>query len=449
MKSTVASLEGNKVRFSIEVETEEFDRQVDEAFKRLAQQVRLPGFRPGKAPRKLLEARLGTGVARQDALRESLPEYYAEAVRTHDVDVIAPPELEITSGAEEGGVTFEAIVQIRPTITVEGYRELSITVPGLSVTDAELEERVERLRAQHAEYVTTERAATDGDQAVIDIEGSQGGEPVDGLTASDYVYDVGSGAVVPEIDDALRGAVAGDERTFDAKHPEEGEADLSFRVVVREVRERILPGLTDEWVAEVSDHADVGTMRATFAEQLERQKVLAVVLARQQKLAEALTELVADEAPEPLVQSELQARLNNLDQRLRQQGMDLGTYLQFTGQTPDAVVEEFRGAAVQAVKLDLALRAVADGEAVDATDEDLEEHFAELSRRFGVEAERIRHDFEHAGQLSAVRSEVRKAKALDWLVGRVKMVDEDGAEVDPAALDLSAKATQESDGESE
>lgn len=449
MQVTDQGADGLKRKFAVVIPASSIEEKVNSRLSEVGQQVRLPGFRPGKAPRKLLEARLGTGVARQDALRESLPEYYAEAVRTHDVDVIAPPELEITSGADDGAVTFEAVVQIRPTITVEGYRDLTITVPGLTVTEAEIDERVERLRAQHAEFATADREAADGDQAVIDIEGSQGGEAVDGLTATDYVYDVGSGAVVPEIDDALRGARAGDERTFDAKHPEEGEADLSFRVVVREVRERILPELTDAWVAEVSDHADVAAMRAAFTEQMERQKVLAVVLARQQKLAEAVTELVTDEAPEPLVQSELQARLNNLDQRLRQQGMDLGTYLQFTGQTPDAVVAEFRDAAVQAVKLDLALRAVADGEAIEAGEDDLDEHFAELSRRFGVEAERIRHDFEHAGQLSAVRSEVRKAKALDWLVGRVKMVDEDGAEVDASALDLSARTTQESDGESE
>ncbi len=445
VRSTVEPLEGNKVKFSIEVEAEEFDRQVDDAFRRLAQQVRLPGFRPGKAPRKVLEARLGIAAARQEALRESLPDYYAEAVRTHEVDVIAPPELEITSGADDGAVAFDAVVEIRPTITISGYADLQVTVPSPVAADAEVDERVERLRSQHAEYEVADRPAADGDQVVVDIEGRQGDDVVEGLTAEDYSYELGSSAVVPEIDENLRGAKAGDEVTFDAKHPEEGEDDLSFRITVKEVRGRVLPAVDDAWVAEVTDHETVEALRGEYASQLARQKLVAANMALQQRTAEALAGLVTDELPEALIQNELSARLNNLDQRLRQQGLDLGRYLQFTGQPADELVREYREASGQAVKVDLALRAVADAEGLELGDDDLEQHFADLSRRFGVDAEEIRENFERAGQMAAVRSEIRKGKALEWLLERVSVVDEDGNPVDRSQLEIVSPAGDDDD----
>jgi trigger factor len=440
VRSTVEALENNKVKLSIEVDATEFDQQVDDAFRRLARQVRLPGFRPGKAPRKVLEARLGLGAARQEALREALPEYYAEAVRTHEVDVIAAPELEITAGAEAGDVNFDAVVEIRPTIAVDGYRTIKVTVPAPTASEDEVEERIERLRQQHATFEPVERPAQDGDQVLIDIAGDQGGEPVEGLTADDYEYELGSNAVVPEIDQNLRGAKVGDILAFDAPHPEEGEDELHFRILVKEVRASVLPALDDEWVSDVSDHGSVAALRESLREQFGRQKVVAANMALQQRTAEALAELVGDEVPEALVQSELGARINNLDARLRQQGMDLGRYLQFTGQDADALVAEFKAASTQAVKVDLALRAVAETEGFEITEEDTEKHFADLARRFGGDPAEIRANFERAGQMLAVRSDIKKSKALDWLLEQVEIVDEDGSPVDRSALDLSAGA---------
>ena len=438
VKSTVETLEGNKVKLSVEVDATEIDKQVDEAFKRLAKQVRLPGFRPGKAPRKVLEARLGLGAARQDALRESLPEYYAEAVRTHEVDAIAAPELEITGGAEEGAVSFEAIVETRPSITLSGYAALRVTVPSPAVDETEVEARIERLQAQHADYEVVDRAATDGDQVLIDIAGFQGGEPIEGLTATDYAYEVGSGGVVAEIDDNLRGASAGASLSFDAAHPEEGEDPLRFDIEVREVRGRVLPEVTDAWVAEVTEFATADEMRAAYREQQARQKVVAANMALQQKTAEALIELITDDIPEALVQNELAARINNLDSRMRSQGMDLGRFLQLTGQTAESLVAEQRTAAEQAVKVDLALRAVAESEGHEAVDEDIERHFDDLARRFGMAADEIRENFERAGHMLAVRSEIKKTKALEWLLASVEILDEDGNVIDRSSLELPA-----------
>ncbi|MFN0029926.1 MAG: trigger factor [Acidimicrobiales bacterium] len=436
MKSTVETLEGNKVKLLIEVDATEIDSQVDAAFKRLAQQVKLPGFRPGKAPRKVLEARMGTGIARQDALRESLPEYYAEAIKEHEVDVIAAPELEITSGAEGGPVAFEAVVQTRPTITISGYESLQVTIPSPNADEAEVDARVERLQVQNAEYETVERAAQDEDQVLIDIQGYQNDEAVEGLTATEYLYDVGSGGVVPEIDENLRGASAGDTVEFDAPHPEEGEDPLHFSIEVHEVKARVLPEVTDEWVAGVTEYADVEAMRDAYRSQLQRSKLVGANMAFQQQAAEALAALVSDDVPDPMVQSELNARLNSLDQRMRSQGMDLNRYLQVTGQSPEDLVAEHRSAAEHAVKIDLALRAIATQEAVELTDEDLDNHFGELSRRFGGEPDELRATLTEAGHMAQIKADIKKTKALTWVLERVAIVDEDGNPVERSSLEL-------------
>lgn len=436
------TLEGNKVKLLIEVDAAEIDSQVDAAFKRLAQQVKLPGFRPGKAPRKVLEARMGTGIARQDALRESLPEYYAEAVKVHEVDVIAAPELEITAGAEDGDVAFEAVVQTRPTITITGYDALQVTVPSPHADESEVEARVERLRVQNAEYEAVERPAQDEDQVLMDIQGYQDDEPVEGLTATEYLYDVGSGGVVPEIDENLRGAIAGDTVEFDAAHPEEGEDPLRFSIEVREVRTRVLPEVTDEWVAGASEYENVEAMREAYRSQLQRSKLVSANMAYQQKAAEALAALVSDEVPDPMVQSELNARLNSLDQRMRSQGMDLNRYLQVTGQSSEDLVSEHRSAAEHAVKIDLALRAIASQEAVELTDEDLDNHFAELSRRFGGEAEDLRSTLTESGHMAQIKADIKKSKALTWVLERVAILDEDGNPVERSLLELPSNEGQ-------
>ncbi len=446
MKSTTESLEGNKVKLSVEVDADEFETAVDAAFKRIAQQIRLPGFRPGKAPRRVLEARIGKGAAREEALREALPEYYSQAVREHEVDVIASPQIDITSGEEDGNVAFDAVVEVRPHISLEGYGGLEITIPRPAATDADVEERVEALRQQHADFEAAERPADTGDQVRIDINGSQDGEDLEGLTAEDYLYEVGSGAVVPELDENLIGKKADDEVEFDAKHPEEGESDLHFRIAVKEVRASRLPELTDEWVNEVSESETVDALRATLLDQLGRQRLVQANMALQQKVGEALAELVTDDPPEAMVDQEVAARIQNLAGRLRQQGADLAQYLQMTGRQAEDVVAEYREPSLQAIKVDLALRAVAEAEGLDVTDGDLSEHFEQLARQYGQTAEDIRENFERAGQMLAVRSEISKGKALDWVLEHVALVDEDGTAVERDALKFpTAESSEDAD----
>ncbi|MGH9184629.1 MAG: trigger factor, partial [Acidimicrobiales bacterium] len=317
MRASVESLEGNKVKLSIEVAEDEFDKAVDAAFKKIAREVRVPGFRPGKAPRRLLEARLGSQVGREEALRDALPDYYSQAVREHDVDVIAPPEIEITAGEDAGPIAFDAVVEVRPRVAVPGYGGLRVTMNRPEATEAEIDAQIDRLRDQFGELRTVERPAATGDHVSINIAGSRAGEPAPGLTADDYLYEVGSGTVVPELDDQLRGAKIGDMLSFTAQVPgtEDTSDPVDFRILVKEVKEKVLPDVVDEWANEVSEFDTVEDLRADIANRITGIRRAQAMMALRDKVGHALVELVEEDAPTPLVQAEVQQRLQDLAMR--------------------------------------------------------------------------------------------------------------------------------------
>jgi len=433
MESSVEPVDGNKVKVSVEVPAGDFEREVDAAFRRMAREVRMPGFRPGKVPRKVLEARLGTEAARSDALQHALPEYYAQALTDHEVDAIAPPEIEITSGQDEGPVAFDAVVEVRPEILVGGYASLRVVIDGPDATEADVDQRVEHLREQFATLSVVERPAAEGDTVTIDISGARDGEAVDGLTAEGYQYRVGAGSVVPELDESLTGAEAGATLAFTAQHPGDGEP-VDFEVVVKEIREVILPDLDDAFAAEASEFDTVAELRADLATRLSTVKLAQARMALRERTADALAELVTEDPPEPLVESEMQTRLQDLALRLQAQGIDLGDYLRSTGQDPDAFRDDLRGAAQRAVRVDLALRAVASSEGIEVDDDELDHEVEMVAARVGQPPAKVRAQFERNQQMPLVRSDVRTRKAMDWVLERVEVVDADGAPIDRDTL---------------
>jgi trigger factor len=446
MEATVETLEGNKVKVSVSVGEDEFEKAVDDAFRRIAREVRVPGFRPGKAPRKVLEARIGPAVAREEALREALPEYYSQAIRDNEVDVIAPPEIDITTGQEDGPLAFDAVVEIRPQITVGGYDSLRVTIPSPEPTDDEIQAQIDRLREPQAELETVSRPAIDGDHVLIDITGSQDGEELDGLTADDYVYEVGTEAIVPEIDDNLRGAKAGDILQFEAGHPDPDEEPLSFRILVKEVQQKVLPEVTDDWASEASEFATVDELRADLEKSIRTIKASQAQVLLRERTAEALTELVDDDPPEAMVSAEMQNRVQDLAVRLGAQGVNFEQWLAATGQDSDQLSQQLREAAEPAVRADLALRAVAEAESLEATDAELDDEIESLATRIERDPDEVRKELEEGGQIPAVRSDLRKKKALDWLIERVEVVDEDGNPIDPESLAAPDEPDEDAEG---
>jgi trigger factor len=450
MRSSVEPLEGNKVKLSVEVDEQEFEQALDAAFKRLAREVRIPGFRPGKAPRRLLEARIGTEAARQEALREALPNYYAKALQETDIDPIAAPEIDITAGEESGPVTFDAVVEVMPEVNVAGYQNLQVTLPGIEPSDEEVDAQVDRLRRNDAQLNPVNRPARDGDHVTIDRKVYRHDETLQ--QADDELYEVGSGGMVPELDEQLRGAKVGDILKFNASLSPGGAGnespggagneqsadpdEVSFQILVKDVKEMILPEVTDEWAGEASEFESVDDLKADIRNRLSMVRKVQAQLALRDEVVGELVKLVDDDPPEPLIGAEMDRRLHDLAHRLESQGADIGQYLQATGQTQEQLIDELRAGAAQAVKADLALRAVAEAEAVEATDEDVETELVRLAERYGQKPVQLRKQLERADQMPAVRSDIRKGKALAWLLEHVEIVDGEGRTIDRAELAL-------------
>lgn len=449
MNSAVEPLEGNKVKVSVSVDEGEFESDLDAAFKRIAQEVDLPGFRRGKAPRKLLEARLGAGVAREEALREALPKYYAEAVIEHDVDVIAAPELDITGGAEEGPISFDAVVEVRPVISIAGHDGLRVTMPRPEPGDDEIDAQIDRMRGLDATVEAVDRPSEEGDTVVIDIVGTLDGEEQDGLTTDDYNYEVGSGVITPEVDERLTGVSAGDELDFDATHPDDDEErQLHFTISVTEVKAKVLPELTDEWAQENSDFETVDEMKADLVERMTQVRRAQGADQLQDKVAHALAELVTDEVPEALVSGELNGRMQDLGMRLQAQGMGLEQYLMMTGRSQEQLIDELRESAETSARVDLALRAIVVAESVECTDDDLDAEIEAVAERVDEKPAKVRKQLEQNDQLPAVRSDIKKRKALEWLLDNVEIVDENGDPVDRSLYELDEDPADDTDDDS-
>ena len=434
MQSTVESVEGNKVKLHVTVPADEFERAIDAAFRKLAREVRVPGFRPGKAPRRLLVARLGTDMAREQALRDSLPEFYVDAVTEHDVDVIAPPEIEVTAGQENGDVEFEAVVEVRPQVQLVGYDELRVELPFEAVDDDAIDQQVDRLRDRFADLTDSDLPLIDDAYATIDITGSIGGEPVEGLTATDFLYRVGSDMVVPELDQQLHGTRPGAILEFNAKLPERfgdraGE-EASFRVLVKEAKHKVLPELNDEWVDEASEFDTVEELRADIRKRLEVVQKLQAQMAARDKVLEAVADLVPVPAPDVLVDDETRRRVEDLAHRLSHQNASLEQYLEATQTEPQAFIDDVRNGAVRAVLADLALRAVVAQEAIEPTDDEVEAEIVRLAERLEEKVEKVRRDLERRGVLETVRSDLARGKALEFLVEHSTVVDEEGNVID-------------------
>lgn len=432
--TSVEPLEGNKVRIHVAVPAPVFEKAVDAAFRKLAGEVRIPGFRPGKAPRRLLEARFGTEAAREQALQEALPDYFAEAVVAEQVDVIAPPEIDITAGREAGDVEFDAVVEIRPVVELADYEGLSVEVPTPTVPDEAVDAQVQSLRERFADLEESPNPLTDGDYAQIDLKGYVDDEQVEGLTATDFLYEVGSGMVVPGLDGELHGKRPGDILRFTDVLPERfgdrAGQEVTFSVIVKEAKRKVLPEVTDDWVSEVSEFDTLEELRADVRHRLQLVAVVQAQMLVRDRVLEALADLVDVEIPDALVHQEMERRLHDLAHRLEHQGVTIPQYLGATGQDQETFVAGVREGATKAVRADLGLRAVVAREAIGATEEEVGAEIARLAERVGEKPERVRRDLERRGSIEAVRSEVARGKALQFLVDAAQVVDEEGNPVD-------------------
>ena len=430
MKSSVEPLEGNRVKLYVEVDEAEFESAIEEAFRTIAREVKLPGFRNGKAPRRLLEARIGLGPAREQALRDSIPGYLTKAVLEHEVDLVATPSIEITGGQESGAVEFEAECEVRPEITVPGYGGLRVELESPDADEDAIDEAIRSQLRGHGTLADIDEPAADGHYLTIDMRATRDGEELSGLNIEDWSYELGQGWVTDDFDEQLRGSQPGTTLEFTSIPKGLGDP-ADFSVTVTAVKGLVLTEPDDAWVAEnIGDVTTVQDWRDSIAERLSAGRLDRIRQTIVSRVVDSLVGLVEVEVPESMVTSEVQGRLQNLARQFEAQGMDLSAWMSATGQTAEDLIGNMRDQAVTAVKADLALRAIAVAEGIEVTGDDLESEYLRLAMQFGEKADTVRAAYERNGGVPDLMASIRKSKALDWLLHHVEMVDGDGRTLD-------------------
>jgi trigger factor len=434
MRATTTTLENNRVKLIVEVDEPEMDEAIDAAAKKLSKQVSIKGFRKGKVPKNVLMAHLGGPSAlRGEAIRDSIPDFYAHAVSDTLIDPIAQPDINITAGEDDGTLVFEADVEVRPEVDITGQNDLRVTIPSPVVTDDEVNAQIDRFRETDAMLRDVERPIVTGDLVTMDVHVQQIATDEDPLDMSDYMYTVGSGTITEGVDDLIIGMKAGEELKLNGNVG--GGIVATYELTLKKVQERELPELSDEWVQENTDWQSEDEMRDAIFDQMRRRRVMEAQMSQRDAVLLALSDLVSESAvPDALVQDETNERLHDLGHRLEQQKLNLETFLQVTNQSSDQLLETLRADAVRAVRIDLALRALVRAEGLEASDDEVEEELASTAAAMKVTPDLLRTNLRDTGRVVTFRSEVAKMKASRWLTEHVTYVDPEGVEIDRALL---------------
>ena len=434
MRATVTTVDNNKVKLAVEIDESEMAQAIDESAKKLGQQVTIKGFRKGKVPKNVLIAHLGgAGALRAEAIRDALPNFYAHAVADTLIDPIAQPDINITGGEDEGILVFDAEVEVRPEVEIDGYRTLRVTIPSPLVTDDEVNVQIDRFRETDAVLVDVDRPIVTGDLVTMDAHVEQIATEVEPLDMSDYMYTVGSGVITEGVDELIVGMRAGEELKLNGNVSEGVVA--TYQLTLKKVQERELPELTDDWVQENTEWTSEAEMREAIADQMRRRRVVEAQMSQRDAALMGLSDLLTDvEVPPALVDDETNERLHDLGHRLEQQKLTLETFMQVTNQTPEQLLETLRADAARAVRVDLALRALVRQENLEPTVEEIDSELETTAESMNVAAEVLRINLRDTGRVITFRSEVAKMKASRWLMANVIYVDPQGVDIDPALL---------------
>ena len=431
MQSAVETLSPTRVRLTVDVPFEELKAELDSAYKKIGAQVRVQGFRPGKVPPRILDQRVGRGVVLEEAVQEALPRLYSEAVTDTGVAPVGRPEVDVTKLDDGQSLTFTAEVDVRPEFELPAFDSLSVTVDEVSVSDEDVSQQIDELRERFAKLNPVERAAAAGDYVTLDLVATVDGEEVPGGTATGLSYEVGSGELLEGLDEAVTGRSAGDATTFTttlvAGEYEGRSAEVA--VTVQAVNERELPAADDTW-AESVGFGSFEELQADVRNRLERMKKLEQGVQARDKVLEALLASVEVPLPESILEAELEWRRQSTTQQLQQAGMTLDQYLEAEGKGEEEFAEELRASTADAVKAQLVLDAIADGEEMGVTDAELSDQVVRRAQRAGISPEQYAQSVVQSGQLQGLVSEVRRGKALAAVMEAATISDTAGNPVD-------------------
>ena len=432
MKSTVEQLSPTRVRINVEVPFTELQPDFDRTYKELAKQVRLPGFRPGKAPAKLLEARIGRGAVLEQVVNDALPSRYSQAVATTEVRPLGQPDIEITKMEDGDELVFTAEVDVRPEITLPDLGDLTITVDPISVTDEEVDAELQSLRARFGTLTGVERPAQDGDFVSIDLSASVDGKDVPEATTDGLSHEVGSGQLIDGLDAAIVGLSAGESRVFTTTLAagEHAGQEAQVTVTVNSVKERELPEPDDEFAQLASEFDTIDELKASLADQVRRLKRVQQAEQIRDAALDKLLEQVEVPLPEAIVQSQVDDTLSNAIHGLDHDETRFAEALEAQGSSREEFDADARNNAEKAVKAQLLVDAIADELNIQVGQDDLTERLVVQSRQYGIEPQQLLQYLQENNQLPAMFADVRRGKALAAVVQGATVADTDGNPID-------------------
>lgn len=431
MKTDVERLNPTRVRLTVEVPFDELKPSVDAAYRKVAQQVQIPGFRRGKVPPPVIDRRLGRGVVLEEAIQEAIPKAYGEALREENVKALGQPELDVKEFAEDAPLNFTAEVDTRPDIEVPDYAGLPVTVESAGVTEEAVDEQLSTLRERFAVLGGVDRPVQEGDYASIDLTAESDGVELEDASVNGMSYEVGSGNLVEGLDTALSGMREGESKSFESALLGEREGQqANVTVTVGSVKEKQLPEMDDEFAQTASEYDTIEELRDDTRNRLVRDRTSQQATQAREHALDALLDLSDFPVPDRVLDEEVDNRRADLDQRLQSSGLSLEMYLSAQGQSEEDFVAEIRDSSLKSLKAGWLLDEIADADDIGVEDEELNSHLVQTAMQMGVDPQEFANHLMESGQVGHLWNEVRRNKALTRVVEQAEVTDESGEAVD-------------------
>ena len=433
MKSAVETLSPTRVRLSVEVPFDEVKPALDKAYREISKQINIPGFRKGKVPPPVIDRQVGRDVVVNQAINDTLPDVYMNALRENEIEPLGQPDLDLQQGGDGVDIQFTAEVDVRPEFELPPYNDLEVTVSNAEPTDEDVDAQLEQLRERFGTLVTVERPAADDDTVTIDLKATQQGEPVEGAQITGHSYKVGSGGLVDGIDDALRGMSAGEEKTFVSQlvGGDQAGEDVDIHVKVDAVKEQQLPEVDDEFAQMASEFDTIEELRTDLREKALNSKRLEQAGEARDKVLEQLLEPLEVPLPEGAVSSEVATRKQNLQHEVTEHvGLPWQTYLEQVGQTEEELDAEIDENVRSGMRTEFVLDKLAEAETTMVGQDELTTHLLTRAQRAGADPNEYVQRIVQGGHVPTVMREVRRNKALAQLVENSRVTDEDGRPVE-------------------
>jgi trigger factor len=433
MQTTVENTEKHTIKLTVEIPPDEYSKELEATYRSIADQVRIPGFRKGKVPKRIIDAQIGRDVVRDEFLEVAVPQYYRRAVSEEDLAPIADPQIDLEGFTDDGPLVFTATVEVRPRLelTEADYTRLKVAKPSVEVTDADVDEWIDRLRERFAELEPAERPVIEGDFVTIDVKAVSGDQEIDGLTRTDYLYAVGSGEFGQTLDQQLPGTKPGDiVKVSEVMGPGAGEglegetADLT--VLVKDVKARRLPEPDDEFAKTASEFDTIDQLRDDLRTRLREIKEREVTAVVRDRVLDAMIDSIDVDIPQTLIDDETEHRVAHAKERAERAGLSLEEVLEAQGWDEDRLREDSREHAIRAIKADLALEGVARAEKVEVDADDLGAEISSLAEAYGRDPKELAKQLERSGQIVTLAGDIIRGKALDLLVERAEIEPEQG-----------------------